>query len=101
MAPVGHDLLPISAVIDAQFGHTPGRLEEMMTAQAGRKPGQEQFQERREERVHGRGRDLAGCYGAIGIASVAAAARYVGETKGTARAPSASQPDERFIEAAA
>lgn len=67
-----------------------------MTTMTGGKPQQEANQRQPERRV-----DLGGRYGAIGIASVAAAARYAGESKNQAYAPVAPQIEERFIETAA
>ena len=72
-----------------------------MTAQPSRKPGQEQNQERPQHTADRRETNLAGCYGAIGIASVAAAARYTRTAKKSADVRSPSQLDERFVEAAA
>jgi hypothetical protein len=75
----------------------------MMKAQVSRKPGQEhvqdQIQERSTESTARGGANLTQRYRAIGIASVAAAARYVGDTKKPAHAPATSQTDERFVEA--
>lgn len=40
-------------------------------------------------------------YGEIGISALAAALRYLGETKNPAYAPVERQPDERYEDAAA
>lgn len=67
-----------------------------MTAVTGAKPQQEANQRQPERRV-----DLGNRYGAIGIASVAAACRYAGDTKNEAYAPTQHRIEERFMEAAA
>jgi hypothetical protein len=66
-----------------------------MTAVTGAKP-QEDNQRQSERRV-----DLGVRYGAIGIASVAAACRYAGTAKNQAYAPVAHRVEKRFTEAAA
>lgn len=67
-----------------------------MTTVTGAKPQQE-ANPRQPERHE----DLGGRYGAIGIASVAAACRYAGDAKNEAYAPAQHRIEERFMEAAA
>lgn len=65
-----------------------------MTVATGSKPQEEPTKTERCE-------DLGVRYGAIGIASVAAACRYAGEAKNDAYAPVDHQVETRFTEAAA
>ncbi|MEW6451975.1 MAG: hypothetical protein AB1490_15070 [Pseudomonadota bacterium] len=65
-----------------------------MTAATGSKPQEQATSIERRE-------DLGVRYGAIGIASVAAACRYAGEAKNQAYAPVAHRVEARFTEAAA
>jgi hypothetical protein len=97
-------LPPTSAAIGAHLhALLQRRVEALMTATTGSRPGQSQGDGRAdipEDRL-GEQTDLEARYGKIGISAVAAALRYCGESKDAACVPVASQVDERFEELAA
>ena len=97
-APIGHDLLPISAAIEVHFRGRECYLEEhkeMTTKMNTTAKTQTVPAESRTEPTN-----LSFHYGVIGIQAVAAAARYNGAPKKPDDASATVWIDQRFVESA-
>lgn len=101
IAAIGHDLPPISAAIEVHFRDRECYLEERkgMTTEMNKTATSKTQSTLAETALAGETTNLSFRYGVIGIAAVAAAARYSGVRKKSADAFTV-WIDQRFVESA-